>query len=78
VTHEHDELRDELDRTRAESDAPRRELGDLRAHASIALGIVVREPGPDGLEVLSLPDDKAIVAEIRKLGALSAPTGERP
>jgi hypothetical protein len=74
MTDEQDQLRRELDVIRSERDALRRELGDLRAHASIALGILRREPGPEGLDVLSVPTGKAIIAAIRELVARSAPT----
>jgi hypothetical protein len=74
MTDEQDQLRSELYVIRSERDALRRELGDLRAHASVVLGILRREPGPEGLEVLSVPTDKAIMAAIRQLVARSAPT----
>jgi hypothetical protein len=73
MTGEQDQLRRELDLIRSERDALRRELGDLRAHASIVLGILRREPGPECLDVLSVPTDKAIIAAIRELVARSAP-----
>lgn len=71
---ERHQLRRDLDAARSERDALRRELADLRAHASTALGILLREPRPDGLEVLSVPTDRVIVAAIRKLVAQSAPS----
>ena len=74
MTDELDQLRRELDVIRSERDALGRELGDLRAHASVVLGILRREPGPEGLEVLSVPTDKAIMTAIRELVARSAPT----
>lgn len=75
MTGEQDQLHRELEAIRSERDALRRELGDLRAHASVVLGILRREPGPEGLEVLSVPTDKAIMAAIRELVARSAPAG---
>jgi hypothetical protein len=58
MTDKQDQLRRELDVIRSERDALHRELGDLRAHASVALGILRREPGAEGLEVLSVPTGK--------------------
>jgi hypothetical protein len=73
MTDEKVQLRRELDVIGSERDALRREFGDLRAHATVVLGILRREPGPEGLEVLSVPADKAIIAAIRELVARSAP-----
>jgi hypothetical protein len=73
MTDEQDQMRRELEAIKSERDALRRELGDLRAHASVVLGILRREPGPEGLEVLSVPTDKVIMAAIRELVARSAP-----
>ncbi|WP_199486538.1 hypothetical protein [Actinomadura logoneensis] len=57
----------ELSEAQAERDALRRELGDLRAHLCLALGLLRREPGPEGLEVLSVASDKEILAAVRRL-----------
>jgi hypothetical protein len=62
-----DDGKDELSEVRAERDALHREVGDLRAHLCVALGLLKREPGPEGLEVLSVVSDKEILAAVRRL-----------
>lgn len=64
----------DVNEVRAERDALRRELGDLRAHLCVALGILRREPGPEGLEVLEVVSDREILAAVRKLSVDAAPT----
>ncbi|MGW7614028.1 hypothetical protein ACWGKW_43780 [Streptomyces sp. NPDC054766] len=59
----------ELDEALAQRDAIRRELGDLRAWLCRELGILRREPGPEGLTVLSVASDKEIVAAVAQLRA---------
>lgn len=56
-----------------ERDALRRELGDLRAHLCVALGLVRREPGSEGLDVLNIATDKEILAAVRQLLVDAAP-----
>lgn len=62
-----DEGDDELSVMRAERDALRRDLGDLRAHLCVTLGILHHEPGPGGLDVLSVVSDKEILDAVRQL-----------
>ncbi|WP_410672129.1 hypothetical protein [Amycolatopsis sp. cmx-4-68] len=54
-----------IEDVRAERDALRQELADLRAWLSVKLGLVERGPGPGGLTELSVASDKAIVAKSR-------------
>jgi hypothetical protein len=62
-------MQDELDEALAQRDAIRRELRDLRAWLCQELGILRREPGPEGLTVLSIASDEAIVAAVAQLRA---------
>ncbi|MFC1436220.1 hypothetical protein ACEZDB_36865 [Streptacidiphilus sp. N1-3] len=57
----------ELTEARAERDALRRELGDLRAWLCIKLGIVQEEQGPQGLTLLTVATDAEIVEEVQRL-----------
>jgi hypothetical protein len=57
----------------AERDALRREIGELRAHLCVALGLLRREPGPEGLEVLTIASDREILAAVRQLIVNAAP-----
>jgi hypothetical protein len=57
----------ELHRLRAERDALRQELADLRAGLSVTLGILKRTPGPQGLTVLNAASDREIYAKIEAL-----------
>lgn len=57
----------DLDRIRAERDALRRELGDLRAWLSVRLALITRSPGPEGLTVLGVASDQEIFAKIEQL-----------
>ncbi|WRZ88034.1 hypothetical protein OHB54_02555 [Streptomyces sp. NBC_01007] len=58
-----------MDEALAQRDAIRRELGDLRAWLCRELGILRREPGPEGLTVLSVASDKETVAAVAQLRA---------
>jgi hypothetical protein len=58
-----------LDEALAQRDAVRRELADLRTRLCGALGILRREPGPEGLSVQSVPSDQEIVAAVAQLRA---------
>ncbi|MDT3445818.1 hypothetical protein [Pseudofrankia sp. BMG5.37] len=64
---------DELSEIRAERDVLRRELGDLRAHLCVALRLMQREPGPQGITVLSVASDREIVEAVRRLVADATP-----
>jgi hypothetical protein len=61
---DHEELFEDV---RAERDAVRQELADLRAWLSVKLGLVERESGPGGLTTLSVASDKAIIAKSEEL-----------
>jgi hypothetical protein len=50
---------------------PARELADLRAWLTAALRMTRREPGPAGLTVLSVPSDRELIDEVRRLRALA-------
>jgi len=58
-----------LDEALAQRDTVRRELADLRTRLCGALGILRREPGPEGLTVQSVPSDQEIVAAVAQLRA---------
>lgn len=78
---ESNEHHDELSELRAERDALRRELGDLRAHLCVALDLMNREPGPQRLEVRTVASDKEIVEAVRQLGranTLTTPKHDQP
>ncbi|OHV41505.1 MULTISPECIES: hypothetical protein [Pseudofrankia] len=64
---------DELSEIRAERDALRRELGDLRAHLCVALRLLHRGPGPQGITVLSVASDREIVEAVRRLVTNATP-----
>ncbi|MFD9434727.1 hypothetical protein [Streptomyces sp. NPDC060002] len=59
----------ELNEALAQRDAIRRELRDLRAWLCTELGLLRREPGPDGQTVLSVVSDEEIVAAVTQLRA---------
>ncbi|MET7402732.1 hypothetical protein ABZS66_55550 [Dactylosporangium sp. NPDC005572] len=50
---------------------PARELADLRAWLTTALRLAQREPGPDGLTILSVPSDRELIDEVRRLRRLA-------
>jgi hypothetical protein len=50
---------------------PARQLGDLRAALAITLKMIKREPGPEGLTMLSLPTDGEMIREIHRLRDLA-------
>ncbi|MER6563926.1 hypothetical protein ABT300_40655 [Streptomyces sp. NPDC001027] len=60
-------VRRELTRTRAERDALRQELGDLRAMLRMKLGVARPEPGRDELTSLGVATDAEIVDEVQRL-----------
>ncbi|OKI13229.1 hypothetical protein [Streptomyces sp. CB03911] len=62
-----DSMQRELTEVRAERDALRRDLGDLRARLCITLGILREEPGPQGITVVSVATDPEIVEEVQRL-----------
>jgi hypothetical protein len=53
---------------------PARELADLRAWLTTALRMAHREPGPEGLTVLTVPSDRELIDEVRRLRALADAT----
>lgn len=63
----HEDPAERVEDIRAERDALRRELADLRAWLSVELGLTKREPGPAGLTVLSPAPDGEIIAEVERL-----------
>ncbi|WP_147268066.1 hypothetical protein [Spongiactinospora rosea] len=52
-------------------DALQRELGELRAALCYTLGKYHREPGPQGLTVMSVLSDREIFDEIRRLRTIA-------
>ncbi len=50
---------------------PARELAELRAWLTTAVRMTVREPGPEGLTVLTVPSDGELIAEVRRLRGLA-------
>jgi hypothetical protein len=62
---------EDADAIRAERDALRRELLDLRAALCHTLGLVRRNPGPQGLTVLSVASDREILDEVYRLRDLA-------
>ncbi|SDW36872.1 hypothetical protein SAMN05421504_101402 [Amycolatopsis xylanica] len=61
------DVEERFEDVRAERDALRRELGDLRSWLSVKLGLLKREPGPSGLTVISIASDREIIAKIEEL-----------
>jgi hypothetical protein len=47
-----------------------RELGDLRAWLTVALRLAHREPGSEGLPILTVPSDHELIDEVRRLRRL--------
>jgi hypothetical protein len=64
---EDDEPDERLEDVRAERDALRQELGDLRAWLSMNLKITKRQPDPAGLTTLTVASDREIIAAIERL-----------
>ncbi|MGW0875627.1 hypothetical protein ACWD3Z_34845 [Streptomyces sp. NPDC002740] len=62
-------MRAELDEALAQRDAVRRELRELRARLCQELGILRREPGPEGPTLPSVAADQEIVAAVAHLRA---------
>ncbi|WP_156755888.1 hypothetical protein [Actinokineospora pegani] len=56
-----------IEDVRAERDALRQELADLRAWLSVKLGLIKHEPGPVGLTTLAVASDREIVAAVERL-----------
>ncbi|WP_328615375.1 hypothetical protein OHS18_48335 [Amycolatopsis sp. NBC_00355] len=56
-----------IDALRAERDAARQELADLRAWLTVKLGLLHRAPGPQGITVLSVATDREIITKIEEL-----------
>jgi hypothetical protein len=54
---------------------PARELADLRAWLTAAIRTARREPGPDGLTILSAPSDRELIDEVRRLRRLADQAG---
>ncbi|MFG2043853.1 hypothetical protein [Dactylosporangium sp. NPDC048998] len=50
---------------------PARELADLRAWLTVALRLAQRELGPEGLTILSVPSDRELIDEVRRLRRLA-------
>ncbi|MEV4510881.1 hypothetical protein AB0K00_18155 [Dactylosporangium sp. NPDC049525] len=50
---------------------PARELADLRAWLTAALRLAHREPGPEGLTILTVPSDRELIDEVRRLRRLA-------
>ncbi|GAB3842191.1 hypothetical protein GCM10027610_052590 [Dactylosporangium cerinum] len=55
---------------------PGRELGDLRAWLAVTLRLMERSPGPAGLTVVSVPSDRELVEEVRRLRRLADSFGD--
>jgi hypothetical protein len=66
TTDRHDH-RSTVEQIRAERDAARQELADLRAWLTLKLGLAHRSSGPDGLTVLTTASDREIIAKIDQL-----------
>ena len=54
---------------------PARELADLRAWLTTALRLANRQSSPDGLTILSVPSDRELIDEVRRLRRLADQTG---
>ncbi|MFD8494903.1 hypothetical protein [Amycolatopsis sp. NPDC059657] len=61
------DVEERFEDVRAERNALRQELADLRAWLSVKLGLLKRAPGPSGLTVLSVASDREIIAKIEEL-----------
>ena len=57
---------------------PARELADLRAWLTTALRLANRQPGPNGLTILSVPSDRELIDEVRRLRRLADQAGSAP
>ncbi len=59
---------------------PARDLADLRAALAATLRLVQRAPGPAGLTVLSVPSDRELIDEVRRIRQLldSTSADEQP
>jgi hypothetical protein len=72
----HRELVEAFSRAQHEEPTPRptrpeRELADLRASLAWALRLVQQAPGPEGLTLLTVPSDREIIDEARRLRVLA-------
>ncbi|MEU7862089.1 hypothetical protein [Nonomuraea sp. NPDC049141] len=61
----------ELATRRVQQDAIQRELGELRAALCYTLGKFHREPGPQGLTIISVLSDQEIFNEIHRLRTIA-------
>ncbi|MFG1681370.1 hypothetical protein ACGFNP_14500 [Nonomuraea sp. NPDC049269] len=61
----------ELATRRIQRDAIQRELGELRAALCYTLGKFHREPGPQGLTIISVLSDQEIFNEIHRLRTIA-------
>lgn len=61
----------ELATRRVQRDAVQRELGELRAGLCYTLGKFHREPGPQGLTIISVLSDQEIFNEIQRLRTIA-------
>ncbi|MFB9200334.1 hypothetical protein ACFFV7_03935 [Nonomuraea spiralis] len=70
-------MRIELATRRVQRDAIQRELGELRAALCHTLGKFHREPGPQGLTIISVLSDEEIFNEIQRLRTIAESVEEQ-